>query len=122
MMLAMDTKAIDTHCHPQMKQYDADRDDVIRRALEAGVAMVCVGVDLETSRQAIGLAHAYEGLYASVGLHPNDNLDEKYDQSEYLKLARDPKVIAIGEIGLDYYRTTEPDKKAFQKERFQAQL
>lgn len=84
--------------------------------------MICVGVDLETSRQAIELAHAYEGLYASVGLHPNDNLGEAYDQAAYLKMAGEPKVVAIGEIGLDYYRTTQPEKRAFQKERFQVQL
>ena len=122
MMPNMNTRAIDTHCHPQMRQYDADREDVIRRALDAGVGMVCVGVDLPTSRQAVELAHRYEGLYASVGLHPNDNLDEEYEQTEYVTLAGDQKVVAIGEIGLDYYRTTEPEKKAFQKKRFEQQL
>lgn len=118
----MKLRTIDTHCHPQMSQYDADRDAVIRRALEAGVGMVCVGVDAGTSRQACLLAEQYEGLYASVGLHPNDNLDEEYSQEEYRVLAAHPKVVAIGEIGLDYYRTTDPGKKEFQKERFEQQL
>lgn len=116
------TDIIDTHCHPQDRKYDADRDEVIRRALDAGVGMVCVGVDLESSRQAIELSEQYEGVYASVGLHPNDNLDESYDEREYAKLAEHPRVVAIGEIGLDYYRTTDPGKRLFQKERFERQL
>jgi TatD DNase family protein len=113
---------IDTHCHQQFSQYDSDRDEMIRRALDAGVNMICVGVDLETSRQAIALAEQYEGIWASVGLHPNDNLDEKYDQASYEELVTHPKVVAIGEVGLDYYRTTDVDKRIFQKERFTQQL
>lgn len=115
-------RIIDTHCHPQLPQYDADRDQVIRRALDAGVWMICVGIDLATSRQAIALAERYEGLWASVGLHPNDNLNEMYEQAAYENLATHPKVVAIGEVGLDYYRTTEPDKREFQKERFKQQI
>lgn len=115
-------KLIDTHCHPQMVQYDVDRDAVIERALTAGVGMVCVGVDFETSRQAIALAERYAGLWASVGLHPNDNLGETYDQLAYEMIARHPKVVAIGEVGLDYYRTTGSEKQQFQKERFLKQI
>lgn len=113
---------IDTHCHPQLSQYDADREQVIRRAIDAGVGMICVGVDLASSQSAIILAEQYEGLYASVGLHPNDNLDEKYDQATYEKLATHPKVVAIGEVGLDYYRTTDQGKRAFQMERLLQQI
>ncbi len=112
----------DTHCHVQDSKYDADREAVIQRALDAGVGMICVGTDLEMSRKAVALAEKYEGIWASVGLHPNDNLDEVYDQSEYEKLAVHPKVVAIGEVGLDYYRTTDEDKKKFQKERFLKQI
>lgn len=122
MLDSMEIRLFDTHAHPQMHQFDADRDRVIRRALDSGVGMICVGVDLESSRQAIALAERYDGLYASVGLHPNDNLDEQYDGSAYAKLAEHPKVVAIGEIGLDFYRTAEPERRAFQKERFQLQL
>ena len=113
---------IDTHCHPQMAQYDGDRDEVIRRALDSGVQMICIGVDLESSRRAISLAEQYEGLWASVGLHPNDNLEEVYDQSVYAELAKHPKVVAIGEVGLDYYRTKELVQQKFQKERFAQQI
>lgn len=117
-----DMRLFDTHCHPQFPQYDADRDQVIRRALDAGIGMVCVGTDFGTSKSAIELADRYEGLYASVGLHPNDNLEEEYRQDSYLGLVTHPKVVAIGEIGLDYYRTKDDAKKAFQKKRFSEQL
>ena len=113
---------IDTHCHPQFPQYDADRDEMIRRALDGGIGMICVGTDYEMSQKAIELAAAHDTMWASVGLHPNDNLGEQYDQSSYEKLAGHPKVVAIGEVGLDYYRTTDDEKKKFQSERFEQQI
>lgn len=115
-------KLLDTHSHPQLRQYNEDREAVIQRALDAGVGMICVGVDLETSRQAVELTKQYANIWSSVGLHPNDNLDEVYDEVPYLELAKRPKVVAIGEIGLDYYRTTDEAKKEFQRERFEKQL
>ena len=118
----MKYSVIDTHCHVQFPQYDHDRAEVIRRALDAGIGMICVGTDLEMSRRAVELADRYEGIWASVGLHPNDNLTEHYNQSLYRDLTAHPKVIAIGEIGLDYYRTTEPHLREIQKERFKEQL
>lgn len=95
---------------------------MLQRAREAGVSLICVGTDLEMSRKAVALADQHADVWASVGLHPNDNLNEVYDQSQYKSLAQHPKVVAIGEIGLDYYRTTEEEKKKFQKERFHQQL
>lgn len=115
-------KIIDSHAHPNSPQYDADRDEVIGRAIEAGVGMICVGVDLELSKKAIELAGKYETIWASVGLHPNDNLDEVYNQSVYENLAQHTKVVAIGEVGLDYYRTTEEVHKQTQRNRFEQQL
>ncbi|MDP3792147.1 MAG: TatD family hydrolase [bacterium] len=112
----------DSHCHPQMAQYDKDRDEMIRRALDAKVSMICVGTDLETSKQGIELAQKHNNMWASVGLHPNDNLNEKFNPSEYEELLKMPKVVAMGEIGLDYYRTTEPKDQDFQKKRFEEQL
>jgi len=70
------------------------------------------------SAKAVVLANQYEGIWASVGLHPNDNLHEKLDLDLYRKLLEDPKVIAIGEVGLDFYRTTGEENLTFQKERF----
>ena len=112
----------DSHCHPQFPQYENDRKEMIKRALDGGVLMICVGTDLETSRQAIELAQRTDGMWATVGLHPNDNLNEKFQAKEYEKLLKMPKVVAMGEIGLDYYRTTEPKDQDFQKKRFEEQL
>ena len=114
---------IDSHCHPQLSQYDEDRDFVVQRALSGGIGMICVGTDLVSSRTAIQLAEKYEGVWASVGLHPNDNLDELYDDGAYERLASSSaKVIAIGEVGLDYFRTTNATARSVQKERFEKQL
>lgn len=110
----------DSHCHPQMAQYDKDRDEVIQRALGERVFMICVGTDLETSKEAIELAQKYEGIWASVGLHPNDiGEDEAFIKSSYAEIINTPKVVAVGEVGLDYYRTPEPKKQEKQKEVFE---
>ena len=108
----------DSHTHIQFPEFDADRDAVIKRALEAGVWMVNVGTNVESSKKAVELAHQYkEGMYASVGIHPvRDEIsngtsphdaDEDYDFARIEELARDPKVVGIGETGLDYYRNQE---------------
>ncbi len=95
---------------------------MIRQALNAGVSMICVGTDLETSQQGIELAQKHDGMWASVGLHPNDNLNEKFEPEKYRELLQKEKVVAFGEIGLDYYRTEKPEDQKFQKERFIQQL
>ena len=119
----------DAHTHPQFVAYDADREEVIARALEAGVGMNVVGTQKDTSVAAVELAEAHEGLWASIGLHPihtsksyHDSQElgegnkeftsrgEKFDKANYLELGRSPKVIAIGECGLDYYRVDESTK------------
>lgn len=112
----------DSHCHPQFPQYKNDRDEMIRRAFDGGVFMICVGTDLKTSKEGIELAQKYESIWATVGLHPNENLDEEFRLEEYTHLLKEDKVIAMGEIGLDYYRTTEDKNKKFQRERFEKQL
>ncbi len=109
---------IDSHCHPQFPQYDQDRDEMIRRALDGGVQMICVGTDLNMSKKAIELAEKYDGIWAATGLHPNDNLGEKFDETAYEELLRQDKVVAVGEIGLDYYRTTETQKQEEQRKTF----
>lgn len=108
----MEYNIVDSHCHPQFPQYDADRDEVIRRALDRGIGMICIGTDLATSRQAIELSNVYDGMHASVGLHPNDP-EEDISLSE--QLLDSPKVVAVGEVGLDYYRS---ENKEEQKKRF----
>ena len=94
----------DTHTHVQFEEYDADREEVMARAREEGVWMLNVGTNLAYSQKAIALAHTcLEGVYASVGLHPND-VASHLDFAPFEELARDPKVVAIGETGLDYSR------------------
>ena len=112
----------DSHCHPQFPHYDEDRDETIKRTLEEGVFMICVGTDLETSKKAIELASKYKGIWATVGLHPNDNLNEKFNPDIYEKLLNTEKVVGFGEIGLDYYRTEKTEDQKFQKQRFEKQL
>jgi TatD DNase family protein len=96
---------IDTHCHLDFHQFDADRDDVLQRAIDAGVvAIVIPAIDLPGSRRAIELAERLPGVYAQVGVHPNDAGGFDQDTlAELRDLAAHSKVVAIGEIGLDYY-------------------
>lgn len=95
---------------------------MIARALSAGVSMICVGTDYKTSKAGIELAQQYENMWATIGLHPNDNLGEQFHPEEYEALLKMEKVVGMGEIGLDYYRTTEEGDKNFQRTRFQEQL
>lgn len=108
----------DSHCHPQFPQYDEDREEVLGRAKGAGVFMICVGTDLEMSKRGIELAEKYENIWATVGLHPND-IPADFDVMAYHNILQNPKVVAIGEVGLDYYRTPEPEKQKKQKEIFE---
>lgn len=112
----------DTHCHPQFSQYDKDREEIIAKALGGGIKIICVGTDFEMSQKAIALASQYDGMWASVGLHPNDDLKEGFDVNKYRRLAEHPKVVAIGEIGLDYYRTPDLKQQKIQQQRFLEQI
>jgi len=113
---------IDTHCHINFDSYDADREAVIQRAAEAGVPRIInPAVDLETSRDGISLSGKSEGLYAAVGFHPNSTTDfAEAMLDEIAELSQQPKVVAIGEIGLDYYWDKSPKQKQFQA--FESQL
>lgn len=100
----------DTHCHLMDKQFADDLDEVIKRARAEGVARIVVpAVDLDTAHQVIRIAETYDGIYAAVGIHPESAKDvpaAHYDEIE--RLARHEKVVAIGEIGLDYYWDAAP--------------
>lgn len=106
----------DSHCHPQFPQYDKDRDEMIKRALDKGIFMICVGTDLETSKKGIELTKKYEGMRVTIGAHPNET--GEFNMGNYENIISDDKVVAVGEVGLDYYRTPEPEKQKIQKERF----
>jgi len=144
---------IDVHSHVQFPAYDEDREAVIERAKMAGVKMIAVGTQTTTSEAAIKLAHQYpDNIWATVGYHPNHAVvrsdrsvgaadkwhhdlkeqkkavPEKFDIEKLRSLAKDPKVAAIGECGLDYYRLAISDKryetsiKEAQKEVFLQQV
>ena len=113
---------IDSHVHLFFEDFQADLDAVLDRARTAGVSrMVVPGTDLATSRAAVGLADRHPGIFACVGFHPHDaaKADAKaLDAIEELSLH--PKVVAIGEIGLDFYYDHSPRDR--QREVFQAQV
>src|SRR5947209_7214018 len=113
---------VDTHAHLMDDAFAGDLDAVLQRAAAAGVeTIVCVGYDLESSRAAIALAGAHPTIYATVGVHPNYLAAAADDWLGQLReLARAPRVVGIGETGLDYYRTyTPPD---LQRHGFLAHL
>ncbi len=120
----------DSHCHLTSRQFKDDAASAIARAVEGGVArMVTIGTDLEDSPRCIELAAQHDSVYAAVGVHPCSVTEiEEADWLEQIRaLAQQPKVVAIGEIGLDYFHPapkgwSEDDYKARQAEFFTAQL
>ncbi|MSR78616.1 MAG: TatD family deoxyribonuclease [Candidatus Taylorbacteria bacterium] len=128
---------IDVHSHVNFVAFDADRDETVKRALDSGVFMVNVGTQIDTSKKAIEMAEKYDkGVYATIGLHPvhtdKSFHDEKelgeggkeftsrgevFDENAYRSMAKQPKVVGIGECGLDYYRL-EPESERKQREVF----
>lgn len=112
---------IDSHCHIDFKDFNANRAEIISAAVEAGVhTLINIGADLITSQRSVQLAREHEMIYAAVGVHPHDakTLDNACLE-QIRQLAGDEKVVAIGEIGLDYYRDLSPrnvQKKAFHKQ------
>jgi TatD DNase family protein len=113
---------IDSHAHLTSKDFDGDRDEVIRRAAEAGVHVIInPGTNLEDSRKAVALAEKHTGVYACVGFHPHD-ASQATDEAllEIEELSAHPRVVAIGEIGLDYHYDFSP--RDVQRDVFRKQL
>ena len=113
---------VDSHAHIGAPRFDSDRDKVMERAREAGVSLVVdVGSDLESSKKAIGLTRQYDEVYAVIGFHPhNASRMINGDLETLAELSQQPKVVAIGEIGLDFYRNLSP--RDAQIESFKRQL
>ncbi len=113
---------IDTHCHLEMSRFDADREEVISRAKEAGLeAVITIGSDIESNPLAVLLSEKHDFIYCSVGLHPHDA--KGFTEDVYLRLsgwASHKKVVAIGETGLDYHYMHSP--KDVQQEVFKKHL
>lgn len=150
----MKLRFIDTHCHVHFQAYAEDVDSVVQRALDSGVGLITVGTQSTTSKNGITLAEKYDGVWCTIGLHPNhlhaqDFFDdnelppgaevkagdgpahiktraERFDADYYRELAKHPKVVGIGELGLDYYRVPPgvdlAKLKADQQEQVQEQL
>jgi len=109
---------IDTHSHLNFKAYNNDRDEIIKHNLENGVVCIDVGVNYKTSKAAVDLAEKSENIFSAIGIHPSE-IGEEFDKEKYSELAKSKRVVAIGEIGLDYYKN--PDKEK-QKKLFIEQL
>lgn len=112
----------DTHVHLNADQYKEDLEEVIKRSLEAGVVnQVVVGFDRPTITKAMELVEEYDFLYAAIGWHPVDAIDATEEDFKWIKeLSKHPKVVAIGETGLDYYWDKSP--KEIQQEVFRKQI
>ncbi len=111
----------DTHGHLQDPAFDDDRDAAYQRAQDAGIGVIIPGYSLASSEAAVALAHRWAGAWAQVGVHPHEVADQPPDWLEQLAgWAEDPRVVAIGEIGLDYYRHLAPPPA--QRAAFSAQL
>lgn len=128
---------VDSHAHVNFNAYKNDSEEILKKALNEGVLVVNVGSQYSTSQRAVEYAHKFDGIYATVGIHPihlnkktvhidSDELDnsieikangENYDAEKYLELAKDKKVVAIGEIGLDYHHFMEGDDVESLKEK-----
>lgn len=115
---------VDTHTHLNDGKFAEDCEEVIRRAREAGVTrMINMGDSLASSEQAVRLAETYGGLYAGVGIHPEEAFEMTAREDDILATwAAKPEVVAIGEIGLDYYWEKNPDKRRLQQRIFIRQL
>jgi TatD DNase family protein len=109
---------IDSHAHLEMKEFDPDRPQVIERAVAKGITgIITIGTDLQSNQKALALAKTYRNIWATIGFHPHEAAS--FDPGilpQLAKLAEDPLVVAIGEIGLDFYRNLSPQNQ--QKETF----
>lgn len=113
---------IDSHAHIDLPDFEEDRDQVLARAREQGVkAIINVGLDAKSSRKSLEMARRYDGVFVAVGFHPHEASKMTEEDLKLLaNLAEDSKVVAIGEIGLDFYRNLSP--RQHQLEVFQQQL
>lgn len=115
-------KYIDIHCHLDSEDFDADRSDVLARMKENEVGAITVGADLNESKKALEIAEANESVWACVGVHPNHV--GLFEVKEFEKLIGHPKVVGVGECGLDYFRLGEAEKeiKEIQKNLFESHI
>jgi len=113
----MEIKFIDIHSHLGFGDYGQDLKEVIKRMEENGVATITVGTDLESSKEAVRITDENENIWACIGAHPADKRDFVFEEKDFAELVKNPKVVAIGECGLDYFKLTEniEEEKSRQK-------
>lgn len=118
MQSKFELKYIDIHSHLNLSPLKEKEEEVILRMVDNNVGTITIGVDYETSKEALKIAERYDFIWAGVGMHPNDNQEEVFDFEKYLELAKNEKVVCIGECGLDYFRDQKEENKKRQKELF----
>lgn len=111
-------KYFDIHSHLNFEKYDGDRDEVIKRLDDTNTYTIVVGTDLESSKQAVELADKYERIYACIGVHPVDDPLRVFDKREFEELVKHPKVVAVGETGLDFFHSSKEEDYERQKKMF----
>ena len=121
---ATDLRLIDSHCHVHDTEFFADnREELYQQSIAAGIGMICVGTDERSSQQAVEFAANHDCVWAAVGVHPHDSKDGWNDVEQLLKSREDNSpIVAIGEIGLDYYYNHSPRDVQIQALEAQLQL
>lgn len=114
-------KTIDTHSHFNLHQFEHDLPESIAQMAEAEVGTICVGIDLATSDHAMRLAQEHPSIWACIGQHPTE-WEKDFEENEFRKLLGEPRVVAVGECGIDYYREGDRGQKEKQKELFLKQI
>lgn len=117
-------KLIDTHCHPQLGAYNDDRNDVIKRSLDQGIGLIAVGTTVADSVAGVELAAKYQDqpVWTAVGIHPTDEDIAGVNVEALRPLLKKPKVVAIGETGLDYFHVDDSDEQQLQADLFEQHI
>ncbi len=115
-------KYFDIHSHLNSSKYENDLEEAIERLKETDTHTIIVGTDLENSRKAVEIAERHEGIYASIGVHPVDDPSKSFEVDKFNKLVSHPKVVAIGECGLDFYHADKAVDYMRQEKLFLAQI
>jgi TatD DNase family protein len=115
-------KYFDIHSHLNFDDYNTDFEEVIEKLQETETHTICVGTDLESSKRAVDLATNYSEIYACIGIHPVDDPSRSFDKEAFAKIVDHPKVVAIGECGLDYFHQDKENDRERQEKLFLDQI
>lgn len=115
-------KYFDIHSHLNSSKYDGDLEEVIARLRETDTHTIVIGTDLENSRRAVEIAEKHDGIYASIGIHPVDDPAVGFDETAFEELVKSPKVVMVGECGMDFFHAKPEEDMERQKKLFLAQI